>query len=398
MNQICLMKNSIQPYAWGSHTAIASLLGQPVPSHHPQAELWMGAHHKAPSQIWYQERWQALDQLISQYPAELLGPEVSARFDKRLPFLFKVLAADQPLSLKAHPDKAQAQAGFQHENASGIAIDALHRNYKDDQHKPECICALTPFRALCGFRSIPKIMALLGPVWPSEFNSALTILTKKGIKSFLRHILTLDQNPRAALIKKALQNLTAMQTHTEVVLWILRLAEHHKHDIGVLSPMLLNFVKLAPGQAIYLPAGQLHVYLDGVGIEVMANCDNTIRGGLTPKHVDVLELLKVLDFRPRKPKIMEGGIQRTGERLYPSQAAEFVLSLFQVSDGHPCSPTRTTGVPEVLLCYQGRAVILWSDGAQRLDLSQGQSALVPAGIKRYSVSGKATLYRAAVNS
>ncbi len=397
MKQICLMKNTIQPYAWGSHTAIADLLGAPSPSRRPQAEMWMGAHPQAPSQIWFQGRWQALDLLIEQYPAELLGPKVRARFGKRMPFLFKVLAADQPLSIQAHPDIAQAQAGFRRENESGISLEAPHRNYKDDQHKPECLCALTPFWGLCGFRSIPEIMSLLGPLWPAEYNTALTILTKDGIKPFFRYIMTLKLKPRVALVDQVIQNSDKIKHHKDVSVWIHRLAEIYKSDIGVLSPILLNLVELAPGQAIFLPAGQLHAYLDGVGIELMANSDNVLRGGLTPKHVDVPELLNVLDFSPSRPKILDGGAPDRTEHSYPSEAGEFILSLIQISEGRSFSSKGTTDVPEVALCTQGEAVIHWQNGTQRLDLPKGHSAFVPASVKHYTISGNATLYRASVN-
>ena len=396
MNQICRMKNTVQDYAWGSHTAIADLLGQSKPSHRPQAELWMGAHPKATSHIWFQERWQALDQLIAQYPIETLGAEVVAKFDQTLPFLFKVLAADRPLSIQAHPNPNQALSGFRRENEAGIDLEAPHRNYKDDRHKPECLSALTPFWGLCGFRSIADMMTLMGPIWPGAYTNALTILTRDGLRPFFAHIMTMGPKLREALVGQVIDNTAGMKSQSDVAMWIHQLAEIYHNDIGVLSPILLNVVHLTPGQAIYLPAGQLHAYLDGVGIEIMANSDNVLRGGLTPKHVDVTELLNVLDFTPRIPTILNGsGIDQV-EHIYPSQAAEFIMSIIRISEGKTYSPDRQSAVPEIVLCTQGQACIRWHDD-QTLMLPKGQSAFIPASVGQYTLSEDAILYRARVN-
>ena len=277
------MKNTVQAYAWGSRTAIPELLGKHSPSTKPQAELWIGAHPKAPSLLWHQGRWQALDQLISQYPEEFLGRSVASRFGPRLPFLLKVLAADQPLSIQAHPDTIQAKAGFRRENEAGIELTVDHRNYKDPQHKPECMCALAPFTGLCGFRSLSNMMSLMGSVWPINDNALLTTLTKKGIKSFFKSVMTLPTKKRLGLISQTVLQAESMIDINPAFPWMVRLNRLFPGDIGVLAPLYLNIVELQPGEAIFLPAGQLHAYLNGVGIEIMANSDNVLRGGLTPQ-------------------------------------------------------------------------------------------------------------------
>ncbi len=401
MYQIFKMQNEIQPYAWGSHTAIAELLGQSAPSHKPQAELWMGAHPKAPSKIWYQGRWQALNSLIDQNPSEILGSKVVARFGKQLPYLFKILAAGQPLSIQAHPDKKQAGLGFDRENREGISLSAPHRNYKDRQHKPECICALTPFRALCGFRRLPDMMSLLGAIWPMQYSESLSILTRslgeKGLRGFLKHLLTLPPKLRIDLVSHTVDQARSMRSKHSAFDWIVRLNEQYPNDIGVLSPILLNLIRLKTGEAIFLPAGQLHAYLDGLGIELMANSDNVLRCGLTPKHVDVPELLKVLKFRPLSSKVLGPQETHYGEHTYPSKAEEFVLSAIQISELHPFRSSKRCQTPEILFCTKGSAIVGWKNGQKEVRVGQGESVFVPAVIDEYTLNGQAILYKAAVN-
>ncbi len=397
MKTICLMKNAIQPYPWGSHTAIAALRGDPVPSKEPQAEMWMGAHGKAPSRLWYQGRWQSLDQLIAQYPVEMLGARVLDRLGNTLPFLFKVLAAAQPLSIQAHPDSEQARLGFARENAAGIPLDAARRNYRDDRHKPEILCALTPFWGLCGFRSIAEMMVLMGPVWPPSHNHALTLLTRRGIRPFFQYLMALEDKPRAELVERVLQNVSKQEEHADLSTWIHKLAGFYKEDIGVLFPLLLNLVRLSPGQAIFLPAGQLHAYLDGTGVELMANSDNVLRGGLTGKHIDVPELLNVLDFASRSPDLLEGSLANGYERVYPSRAPEFRLSRIDFDEG-PVNPVKIcVEGPEVLLCTAGRAILLQERNEAEITVTQGQSAFIPAAASAYTLAGRATLFRATIN-
>jgi mannose-6-phosphate isomerase len=401
MNQILSMQNPILPYAWGSHTAIAQLIGEAEPSSEPQAEMWMGAHPKAPSRVLYQGRWQRLDRLIADHPTETLGDRVMERFDRRLPFLFKVLAAGQPLSIQAHPDNRQAREGFDRENRAGIALDAPHRNYKDDQHKPECICALTPFWGMCGFRPVAEIMDLILPVWPSGHRAELERLggdsESAGIKAFFTFLMGADAPARSALVDRVVSQAAARADQDAAYAWMLRLNAQYPQDIGVLAPLLLNTIQLQPGQALFLPAGQLHAYLEGLGMELMANSDNVLRGGLTPKHVDVPELLSVLNFEPYGIDILQPRNPGPAENIYASPVEEFVLSVFNTSktDSFRCSD-RPPG-PQILFCINGSAEIQWLQGRNRMTIDKGQAVFIPHGVREYTMKGQAQLFKAAVN-
>ena len=279
------LRNTIQPYAWGSRTAIAGILGRPGTSAIPQAEMWMGAHPKAPSQVRTGDGWQPLDRLIKRYPDAILGRGAADRFGTRLPFLFKVLAAAQPLSIQAHPSRLQAEEGFARENRAGIRLDDPQRNYRDDHHKPELICALTEFWALCGFRPRQELLARLRQVCPEGLAALLGDLEQNGrpadIRSIFTRLMTLGEKRRRALVDEVLVRAGRRQDEEDLWRWIARLGRRYPGDIGVLAPVLLNLVRLRPAEALFLPSGHLHAYLQGTGIELMANSDNVLRGGLT---------------------------------------------------------------------------------------------------------------------
>ncbi len=291
MRTIKLLKNTIQKYAWGSPTAIPELLGEQNPSHEPRAELWMGAHPKAPSFVNFDGQWLSLTELIAKYPQEILGNDVALAFNNKLPYLFKVLAAAKPLSIQAHPSLNQAKEGFERENDRGIALDAPNRNYKDDNHKPECICALSPFWAMYGFRNIPDILALMGKNCPVGLAGELDLLKKqpdsRGLKRFFTDLMTMDSQRQKRVVDEAVQNANQYSDEDFAFHWMTRLADEYPTDIGILAPLLLNLIELKPGEALFLPAGEFHAYLEGVGMELMANSDNVLRGGLTAKHIDV---------------------------------------------------------------------------------------------------------------
>ncbi len=397
MTDLLKMQNTIQPYAWGSHTAIARLMARPYPTETPEAELWMGAHPKAPSAVWVQNKWKPLDAWIVQNPEKSIGEQVHQRFGNTLPYLLKILAADQPLSIQAHPDKSQARMGYEDEKQKKIQMDAAHRNYKDPHHKPECICALTPFDALCGFRRENDMLTDFSSLWPRDQKDALAILQNDGLKPFFNHLMTLDRRLCATLVERIIQKIKA-QTHlTPAQSWMVQLQSHCPGDVGVLSPLLLNLIRLQPGEAIALDSGQLHAYLDGVGIEIMANSDNVLRGGLTPKHVDVPELLKVLDFNPRQPEILKacpiGGL----EKSYASHAEEFRLSVIENSGQSTHRASKRAPYPEILLCIQGTAHLAWHGGQKKMVLDPGHSVFVPASIDHYAITGEAIVYKATVN-
>lgn len=400
IDSILKMQNTVQHYAWGSHTAIAEMMGRDAPAAHPEAEVWMGAHPKAPSKVWYEQRWQPLDQLIAQYPNEMLGPEIAKHFNNQLPYLFKLLAAGEPLSIQAHPDRKQAREGYRFENSKGIPLDSPLRNYKDNQHKPECMCALTTFRGLCGFRSLAEIMALIGPIWPAKFTYLLKSIEQSfnpgGLKLFFENLMRLGPPQRGQLVAPIVDQASIQRDKAPAYAWIVRLNQKYPGDIGVLSPLLLNVIKMEPGEAVFLPAGQLHAYLEGFGIELMANSDNVLRGGLTPKHIDVAELIKILDFEPRIPKLLQPPGKMATEYAYDVPAEEFRLSAIQPAAKKPYAFRASAGRPEIILCIDGQATIGSEKACGDITIEQGQSVFVPAAIDGYVIKGQARLYKASV--
>ncbi len=399
MRKIGLLKNIIQEYAWGSRTAILELLGQSVPADKPQAELWMGTHPKAPSQVFADGLWRSLPEVIQESPEETLGQEVAARFSNKLPFLFKVLAAAKPLSIQAHPDKEQAGQGFARENELGIPLDAPHRNYRDDNHKPEIICALTPFWALNGFRKIEETLSLLEEARIPGLAEIVSFLrshpNRDGLKKFFKDLMTTDSGKQRKIVEQAV-NSAEKRTHEESVwTWMIKLNAEYPGDMGVLSPIFLNLVRLEPQQAMYLPAGELHGYLEGVGIELMANSDNVLRGGLTPKHIDVQELLAVLNFTDGDLNILSPENLTPGEAIYSTEAEEFVLSVIRIKKAAPFSSPGDRSV-EMMMCTEGEVSVTDLSAGDITRLTRGISIIVPAAVRQYSIEGDGILYKAAV--
>jgi mannose-6-phosphate isomerase len=399
MKNIGILKNTVQEYEWGSFTAIPELLGNDSPANTPQAELWMGAHPKAPSKVKLNGRWMSLMKLIEKNPKDILGKEVAEKYSNRLPYLFKVLAAAKPLSIQAHPSLAQANEGYMREDSLGIPLNAYNRNYKDDNHKPECICALTFFWALNGFRKISGILALLEKICPQGLKSDLNNLrgepNSQGLKNFFQAIMTMDSDKQNKIIAEAIINAQKFSDDDQAYKWMIDLHNEYPADIGVFSPILLNLICLKPGQAMFLPAGELHAYLDGVGIELMANSDNVLRGGLTPKHVDVPELLNVLNFEERELDILSPIESNECERIYASHADEFVLSVIGIKKDLTCYSPDNRSV-EILLCTDGEATITDLGNNDKLAFDRGKSIIIPSAVKRYCIEGNATLYKAGV--
>ncbi|MBC2712703.1 MAG: mannose-6-phosphate isomerase, class I [Desulfosarcina sp.] len=361
--QIYRLENAIQTYAWGSKTAIADLLGQPSPAEKPQAELWMGTHPKGPSMVIADGDRIPLQQLIDQQPVDILGNDVAMRFGNTLPYLFKVLAAARPLSIQAHPSKHQAVEGFSRENREGKALAAPDRNYRDDNHKPEVICALTPFWGLNGFRSAAAVVDLLAPVCPQLLEDAFEDLKNRqggGVRKFFKAMMTLSADKRQAAAQEVLDKANPWADRSPVYRWMVQLARAYPADMGVLSPALLN-----------------------------------LRGGLTPKHVDVPELLRVVKFVETSVKIIDAGPVRPAESGYDCPAEEFSLTVIRTTKGQPYfSPSKRS--VEMLLCTAGEGRL--DDGGQGeiLTVKKGDSFLVPAGLDPYAIRGNVALYKAAV--
>ncbi|MCX4787098.1 MULTISPECIES: mannose-6-phosphate isomerase, class I [unclassified Streptomyces] len=388
------LSNTVRPYAWGSTTAIPELLGI-APTGEPQAEMWMGAHPGAPSRLTRTTsageagRERPLTEVIAADPERELGRATVEKFGPRLPFLLKLLAAGAPLSLQVHPDLAQAKQGYEDEERRSVPIDAPHRTYKDANHKPELICALTPFAGLCGFRRPTEAAETMAALGVDSLKPYVDLLGAHPEEAALREVLTAilaaDPTEMAETVNQAAAAAERLGgTHAPYA----RIAHHFPGDPGVIAAMLLNYVELQPGEALFLGAGVPHAYLDGLGVEIMANSDNVLRCGLTPKHVDVPELLRIVRFEATDPGVLRPEASPSGEELYETPVDEFRLSRFDLSPGaDPVDLTRDT--PQILLCTAG------APKAGTLGLAPGASVFVPSG-ERVEVSGTGTLFRATV--
>ncbi len=382
-----LLRGAVRSYAWGSRTALARIQGRPVPSDHPEAEIWLGAHPADSAQVLHEGGSTPLLTLIDGDPATHLGGSAQ-QYESRLPYLLKLLAAEEPLSLQAHPSSAQAREGFARENAAGVPIDSAVRNYRDPNHKPELIVALTEFEALAGFRSPTDTVELLDALAVSALGGYRTLLAAQPDASGLRTVFTswitlpgqsLD-DILPAVAQGCIDYLSgpartdggrfAAEART-----LLELGESYPGDAGVLAALLLNRVTLAPGQGLYLDAGNLHAYLRGTGVEIMANSDNVLRGGLTPKHVDVPELLRVLDFEPADISPITPSESDRPTYLYRTPAPEFALSRTAVPPGETVELPGSG--PRILLCTDGTVVASAGGRSPGLTVSQGSSAWIP---------------------
>ncbi|WP_030615744.1 mannose-6-phosphate isomerase, class I [Streptomyces achromogenes] len=378
------LDNTIRPYAWGSPTAIPQLLGA-EPTGEPQAEMWMGAHPGAPSRT----PRGTLVEVIEADPERELGARAVARFGPRLPFLLKILAAGAPLSLQVHPDLEQARAGYAEEERRGVPIDAPHRNYKDANHKPELICALTEFDGLCGFRDPVQAAGLLDGLGVDSLKPYVDLLRAHpedaALREVLTALLTADPEEMAHTVAEATAACTRLGGAYAPYAGI---AHHYPGDPGVIAAMLLNHVRLQPGEALYLGAGIPHAYLNGLGVEIMANSDNVLRCGLTPKHVDVPELLRIVRFEPSDPGVLRPEASPEGEEVYETPTDEFRLSRYVLPEGGT-SRDLTGDTPQILLCTAGTV------RAGEHELNPGRSVFVPAG-EQAEISGTGTIFRATV--
>lgn len=364
-----LIEGAVRNYDWGSLTAIPDLLGRPATGE-PWAEVWFGAHSAGPATVGV--RAEPLDRLIAADPVTALGPAVASRYG-RLPFLLKVLAAAEPLSLQAHPSAEQAEAGFEREEAMGIPPDAPQRMFRDRSPKPELICALSGFEALCGFREPQRTAELLDTLDTpglDPLRRRLGALPGSRMRDLLRWLLALDRPAAAALAESATGSCAGSRHDDE---WtglrsaVAALGARHPGDGAVAIALLLNHVVLAPGEALFLESGCLHSYLGGTAVELMADSDNVVRGGLTSKHVDAATLVEIVDYASQTP------IQRPepvgGVATYHTTAAEFCLRRADV-DGL----TELAAGPALLLCTEGcveangvtldRGAAAWSDALE----------------------------------
>jgi mannose-6-phosphate isomerase len=387
-----LLQPQIRPYAWGSRYGIAALQGRPTPSPGPEAELWIGAHPAAPAAA----AGTTLDAVIAAGPERELGPECVARFGPRLPFLLKVLSADQALSIQVHPTRAQAEAGFRAENERGLAPGDPVRNYADDWPKPELLCALTPFEVLAGLRTpadaagLLRALAvdLLAPL-AAELESAASPQVLRGM---LASILEWPE-PKELVgrVVGACERLASTDgPYAGAATAVLHEALHHPGDLGLVALLLMRHTVLEPAEAVFMPAGGLHAYLRGTGIEVLANSDNVVRAGLTGKHVDVPELLKLLDPAVAVPVLSPSPLAE-GVRWFGTPAPEFSLFLADLTEHAVILPGAG---PRIVLCIEGTS-LLRSESDQTVKLARGESCFVSAADGSLRASGPGHLFLAA---
>ncbi|MEM1325008.1 MAG: mannose-6-phosphate isomerase, class I [Bacteroidota bacterium] len=347
----------VQHYAWGGTDFIPDLLDIPNSDNEPYAELWMGSHPRGTAKM--EDNGQDLASLIAASPEQTLGTKVAARFDNQLPFLFKILDVNQMLSIQTHPTKKQAEIGFQKEHQAGVPLDAKYRNFKDDNHKPEIMVALTDFWLLHGFQSVEKIEQILQAV--KAFAPLRDVFQDKSIRKLYQYVMKLPQSSIDELLQPLQQRLhdeQPMDKSTADYWAHLAFQEYTRDghfDRGIFSIYLFNLVNIQPDDAIFQAAGIPHAYLEGVNVELMANSDNVFRGGLTPKHIDVPELLAHLNTDPVKPNIFSGTSVSQLEAIYQTPAPDFEVSRIQIQEGDQYTHQSTSA--EILIVLAGEVMV-----------------------------------------
>lgn len=391
MKKLYKMENNVQKYEWGTSDFIANLLGITKDDEIPWAELWMSAHEKAPSFL--PEIQLSLNRAITNNPNEFLGKSIAEEYDNKLPYLFKILSAEKPLSIQAHPNLEQAKRGYERENKEGIDLTNFIRNYKDDNHKPELICALTEFHAMCGFRPATEIIDYFTQInlknSLSEFSDFEKNPSPENWKQVLREILKADVEKKLHILNILTGNLHILNDQY-IRGWLSKLLIQYPNDIGVLSPLFLNTFILKPGEAIFLKAGILHAYLKGTGIEIMANSDNVLRGGLTPKNIDVKELVSILNWEMEKPKIQSYDSNQE-VTTYQIPIKEFSLKRVNLSG----ELALDNNEPTMIIVIDGNLVVCSEN--ESMSISQGDSIFIVSDAKKVNLSGDALLFIASTN-
>lgn len=386
------MSNVIQDYPWGSETSISTLFGIENPEHKPQAELWMGAHPNGCSQVFIDNHLVRLDQWVAGDPESILSPSVQRQFGE-LPYLFKVLAAENALSIQVHPSKEQAERGYLLEQQHGLALNAGSRNYKDPNHKPELVYALTRYQAMNGFRPHEEILKYFNALDILELSELVAKYNSepnpKGLEQFFVGLLKLEGEIKCRAID-ALLSFASSQQGDETFELITWLAERYPGDIGLFAPLILHVLTLEPGQAMYLDACTPHAYCKGTGLEIMANSDNVLRAGLTPKHIDVAELAACTVFEPkRREALLSTPHRENGAEHYLVPVKDFKFSVYANQHQRELS----VETPEILFALD-EPVHLTHENGEVAVLERGHSMFIPAFTKHYSVSCQGKFARA----
>ncbi|MGF1682777.1 mannose-6-phosphate isomerase, class I [Photobacterium minamisatsumaniensis] len=388
--------NVIQNYVWGSKTAMNALFGINNPDNQPQAELWMGAHPNGCSRIVKNEESQLLSDYIEQAPERVLGRYTQDKYGD-LPFLMKVLSADKPLSIQVHPEKTKAMQGFIRENKAGIPLDAPERNYKDPNHKPEMVYALTNYKAMNGFRVISEMVELFEQadcgVLKQDVEELKAYSTPIQLGIFFRRVISLSGNEKDLAISQLMAGIESKgisNNAREAFELIVEFAKDYPSDVGLFSPLMLNVIELEAGEAMYLDAETPHAYIKGTGIEIMASSDNVLRAGLTPKHIDVEELLKNTRFEPIPYSFLRLKPQVQGHKQrYLVPVDDFRFEVLNLSAQAYTEYVRSA---EIVMCLQGEIKLETADTT--LTLKTGESAMIPESCSNYSYTGIGKAVRA----
>ncbi|MBU2895365.1 mannose-6-phosphate isomerase, class I [Vibrio hepatarius] len=388
------LNNVIQTYSWGSIRSLHEMFNIENPDHMPQAEMWMGAHPLGCSRI--SEQGISLTDLLTKNSTTMLGSYTAMRYGE-LPYLLKVIAADSPLSIQVHPNKQQAETGFQRENELSIPINANHRNYKDANHKPELVYALTFFSALNGFRPIDEIIHLFEEANIDTLRPFLQMLinhpNETSLRSFFKEIMTLTNHEKQnalSEIKRAIETPPKSRLAREAWQTTKIVMTHYQNDMGLFAPLLLNIVELAPGEAMFLHAQTPHAYLSGTALEIMANSDNVLRAGLTTKHIDIKELINNLSVKPTQAsRLIMSPIEKPFRLTYPIPVDDFCFDIVLSTTEQQVFYIRSA---EVLFCIEGQILIEAEQHSLRLE--KGESAFVTCDCHSYYISGVGKLARA----
>lgn len=381
------MNNKVHNYPWGSKTSLCDLFGMDNLQCKPMAELWMGAHPNGCSSVTLScGTVIPLSELINQDPNSVLSPNIYEQFSE-LPFLFKVLAAENALSVQVHPSKEEAEKGYQRENAQGIPLNAFERNYKDPNHKPELVYALTDYKAMNGFRRFDEIESLLRLVKHHSIKDLVGEFAfnknSDGLKSLFRGVLSIQGDE----LKKAIEQLLITATvnrDNSAFETVLELSQQYQCDVGLFAPLMLNVITLKPGQAMYLDAQTPHAYLNGTGLEIMANSDNVLRAGLTPKHIDIEELVccTLFEEKPINTLLLEPTVV-DGVLSYPVPVSDFEFFVCM----SPLNKEIKTNSCQILLPLDADLELSHSN-CERILLRKGQSVFVPAYVGEYVMNSE----------
>lgn len=387
------LTNVIQNYAWGSRTSLSSLFGFDNAKNEPQAELWMGAHQSGSSHLGALDV--SLAHYIATYPQRVLGEYTATRYGE-LPYLFKVLAAHTPLSIQVHPNKRKSELGFARENKQGIALNDFIRNYKDPNHKPELVYALTPFRAMNGFRPIEQIICLFDELCIDELQREIGFLKQEpnssGLERFFSSVMMLSEERKGKVLEQLDEayNKPVSNIAQEAIEYSQTFKKHYDGDIGMLAPFILNTVELAPGEAMFLFAETPHAYVQGTAIEIMASSDNVLRAGLTPKHIDIPELIDNVVFNPINPEDLKMlPVIKGNKEHYPIPVDDFGFDILHANSAKQEQYVRSA---EILFCVDNNIVV--ESQGRVVELVPGESVFVPCSAQTYTYQGEGRLARA----